>query len=502
MIRILLTIATLLTLAPKINAEDDQEWTLIVDAGSSGTRMRIFRWKTNVDTGDIPNIEQYLPMKQEDRDKLEVHPGISSFASNSTKAKEQIRGLIEEAKRWVPYDVYSKTSIRLGATAGMRLLPTNDQTSLMNAVSEALKESVFSFGQGDARILSGEEEASFGWLSMNYIFSHFEENKATVGIMDMGGASTQIAFEPTVQIMADEFSVKVLNRVHRVYATSYLKYGNDQFKLLVLESIKSSSSISGKNESVSIPNPCQCFNFAENFTLSGDTKPTFFNGTGDWDECKKVTDALMYPATPCFYVDPSKDCAVNGNYMSELTGNFYAINSLFYTASGLGLVKFTESATLSLSQFESAGKTWCAKRENAASNSHAPDYCRNSAYIVSLLNKAYGFDMNDSTSVKYAKDVNGFNVDWTLGLAIFYEEALRSVICSEGTHLSGEYCVADPEHSGSSNKLGEGVGVGVVITVVAFAVVYVGMLLWSRKKSNDDGGAVYGDLESSEYDAM
>ena len=97
MIRILLTIATLLTLAPKINAEDDQEWTLIVDAGSSGTRMRIFRWKTNVDTGDIPNIEQYLPMKQEDRDKLEVHEevllerihdGLSVFAAKVRKLKQ------------------------------------------------------------------------------------------------------------------------------------------------------------------------------------------------------------------------------------------------------------------------------------------------------------------------------------------------------------------------------------------------------------------------------
>ena len=282
------------------------------------------------------------------------------------------------------------------------------------------------------------------------------------------------------------------------------RYGNDQFKYLVLESIKSSSSISGKNESVPIPNPCQCFNFTENFTLPQDTKPTFFNGTGDWDECKKVTDALMYPATPCFYVDSSTDCAVNGNYMSKLAGDFYAINSLFYTASGLGLVKFTESKTLSLSQFETAGKTWCTKRENAASNSHAPDYCRNSAYIVSLLNKAYGFDMNDTTTVKYGKDVNGFNVDWTLGLALFYEEALRHVICSSGTHLVGGSCVADSEPSSSnSNKLGEGVGVGVVITVVAFAVVYVGLLFWSRKKNGDDGGAaVYGDLESNEYESM
>ena len=389
----------------------------------------------------------------------------------------------------------------------MRLVNKADQTSLMNAVSEALKSSPFAFNSGDARILSGEEEAAFGWLSINYILSNFDEEnkKAMMGIMDMGGASTQIAFEPNVQIMADEFSVKILNHIHRVYATSYLKYGNDQFKMLVLESIKSSSSISGKNASVPIPNPCQCFNFTENFTLPEDTSATFFNGTGDWDECKKVTDALMYPATPCFYVDPSKDCAVNGNYMSELAGDFYAINSLFYTASGLGLVKFTESKTLSLSQIETAGKSWCTKRENAASNSHAPDYCRNSAYIVSLLNKAYGFDMADNTSVTYAKDVNGFNVEWTLGLAIFYEESMRTGICSEGTHLNGEYCVPDdsPSSSSSSNKMGEGVGVGVVITVVAFAVVYVGMLIWQRKKRSDGDVAYSGDLESNgEYEAM
>ena len=186
--------------------------------------MRIFHWSTDIETTAVPNIRQYFPNSPDDKDKLEVHPGISSFASNVTQAKEQVLGLIEQAKRWVPYDLYSKTSIRLGATAGMRLVPTNDQTALMNAVSEALKESGFEFSNGDARILSGEEEASFGWLSINYILSTFERNAPTVGIMDMGGASTQIAFEPTVQIMADQFSVKVLDHVHRVYATSYLKY--------------------------------------------------------------------------------------------------------------------------------------------------------------------------------------------------------------------------------------------------------------------------------------
>jgi hypothetical protein len=278
-----------------------------------------------------------------------------------TGAKEQIEGLIKQAQRWVPESLQGATSVRLGATAGMRLVNKADQSALMNAVSEALEKSAFLFEKGDARILSGEEEAAFGWLSINYILKNFgmNQSKSMMGIMDMGGASTQVAFEPTVQIMADEFSAKILNHIYRIYATSYLKYGNDQFKLLVLEAIKKASSISGANASVPIPNACQCFNFTENVTLAGDTKPTFFNGTGDWDACKKVTDSLMYPTTPCFYVDPTKDCGVNGNYMSDLSGDFYAINSLFYTATGLGLVKFTESKTLSLNQIESAGKTWC-----------------------------------------------------------------------------------------------------------------------------------------------
>ena len=47
------------------------------------------------------------------------------------------------------------------------------------------------------------------------------------------------------------------------------------------------------------------------------------------------------------------------------------------------------------------------------------------------------------------------------------------------------------------------VGVGVVITVVAFAVVYVGMLIWQRKKRSDGDVAYSGDLESNgEYEAM
>jgi GDA1/CD39 (nucleoside phosphatase) family len=49
----------------------------------------------------------------------------------------------------------------------------------------------------------------------------------TVGILEMGGASTQIAFYPTGNVLADKFPVNIGQRRYPLYVHSYLDYGQD-----------------------------------------------------------------------------------------------------------------------------------------------------------------------------------------------------------------------------------------------------------------------------------
>jgi len=54
-----------------------------------------------------------------------------------------------------------------------------------------------------------------------------EKSLPTAGILEMGGASTQIAFLPTGNVLADKFPVRVGNVMYSLYVHSYLDYGQN-----------------------------------------------------------------------------------------------------------------------------------------------------------------------------------------------------------------------------------------------------------------------------------
>jgi len=54
-----------------------------------------------------------------------------------------------------------------------------------------------------------------------------EKSQPTAGIVEMGGASTQIAFLPTGSVLADKFPVRVGNVMYSLYVHSYLDYGQN-----------------------------------------------------------------------------------------------------------------------------------------------------------------------------------------------------------------------------------------------------------------------------------
>ena len=87
----------------------------------------------------------------------------------------------------------------LGATAGMRLLTQSDQQAIMAKIRELLRVSGFLFYSDSwCRILTGPEEGAAMWFSINYLLDHIWPDQVkdmkTVAIVDLGGASTQIAF--------------------------------------------------------------------------------------------------------------------------------------------------------------------------------------------------------------------------------------------------------------------------------------------------------------------
>jgi hypothetical protein len=87
------------------------------------------------------------------------------------------------------------------ATAGLRQLEISDQDWLINEVRGQLCSSGFKFDSKKTRVISGKEEAFFGWMTVAIAFKthqyhdHIHDDSVKYfGALDMGGASKQIAF--------------------------------------------------------------------------------------------------------------------------------------------------------------------------------------------------------------------------------------------------------------------------------------------------------------------
>ena len=92
-------------------------YAAIIDAGSSGSRVHVFRFGK---LGSISGPLYILP-----RDKsMKVKPGLSSYAASPEAAGPSLKGLIDFMKIEVPKEVWAVTPVVLKATAGLRLLPT------------------------------------------------------------------------------------------------------------------------------------------------------------------------------------------------------------------------------------------------------------------------------------------------------------------------------------------------------------------------------------------
>ena len=144
--------------------------------------------------------------------------------------------LHEKEYEWHNFPIYLK------ATGGMRALATEERNRIMQVVRDLFGDkdfSPFKFKKEQARVISGEEEAIYGWTGINFLMGTLLNNTVgegtvtgvnrTYGALDMGGASTQISFyEPNDDIMSNLFKMQLGASKHwNVYAHSFLYFGNE-----------------------------------------------------------------------------------------------------------------------------------------------------------------------------------------------------------------------------------------------------------------------------------
>jgi len=236
----------------------------VIDAGSSGSRIYIYKWPTNQN-----NTDEFIKVHHEPIFNNEKRPGVSSADGGI----ETLVELVTSAKDALPNVELSSVPIYLGATAGLRL--SDEADSIMTNIRSTLLKSGFMFQDDYARILTGNEESMYGWIVANYLNDSLGPS-STFGALDLGGGSTQISLSvPTTTTKEDErFPLKIGNVHYPLYTQSYLSYGADQARIRY------------ETEFLQQSNVNSCYG-------SGYVDDTGISGTSNWAECFESVSKLF-----------------------------------------------------------------------------------------------------------------------------------------------------------------------------------------------------------------
>ncbi|XP_063457005.1 ectonucleoside triphosphate diphosphohydrolase 6 isoform X14 [Pan paniscus] len=342
--------------SPLGTAADGHEvfYGIMFDAGSTGTRVHVFQFTRPPRETPTLTHETFKALK----------PGLSAYADDVEKSAQGIQELLDVAKQDIPFDFWKATPLVLKATAGLRLLPGEKAQKLLQKVKEVFKASPFLVGDDCVSIMNGTDEGVSAWITINFLTGSLKTpGGSSVGMLDLGGGSTQIAFLPrvegTLQASPPGYltALRMFNRTYKLYSYSYLGLGLMSARLAILGGVEGQPAKDGKE----LVSPC--------------LSPSF---KGEWEHAE-VT----------YRVSGQKADAEKGG-------------------------------SLVVGDFEIAAKYVCRTLETQPQSS--PFACMDLTY-VSLLLQEFGFPR--SKVLKLTRKIDNVETSWALGAIFHYIDSLN-----------------------------------------------------------------------------
>ncbi|XP_043335575.1 ectonucleoside triphosphate diphosphohydrolase 6 isoform X2 [Cervus canadensis] len=374
---------------------------IMFDAGSTGTRVHVFQFSRQ--PGETPTLthETFKALK----------PGLSAYADDVEKSTPGIQELLDVAKQDIPFDFWKATPLVLKATAGLRLLPGEKAQKLLRKVKEVFEASPFLVGDDCVSIMNGTDEGVSAWITVNFLTGSLKTSgRGSVGMLDLGGGSTQITFLPrlegTLQASPPSFltSLQVFNRTYRLYSYSYLGLGLMSARLAVLGGEEGKPAEDGQE----LVSPCLSAGFR-----------------GEWEHAEVTYRIAGQETAGSLY----QLCA---RRVSEILRNkvrkteevkdveFYAFSYYYDLAANVGLIDAEKGGSLVVKDFEVAAKYVCRTAETRPPPS--PFLCLDLTY-VSLLLQELGFP--GDKVLKLTRKIDNVETSWALGATFHYIDSLR-----------------------------------------------------------------------------
>lgn len=448
-------------------SSEASKFYIVLDCGSTGTRVYVYQASLSYKKdGSLPIVVKSFnegirkkPRSQIGRayDRMETEPGLDKLVHNFTGLRDALNPLIQWAEKQIPQHSHKSTSLFLYATAGVRRLPRADSKWLLDNAWNIMRRSPFLCEREWVKIISGTEEAYYGWAALNYRrgLLGVVPKRATFGALDLGGSSLQVTFESRENAHNhSSLKLRIGTANHHLSAYSLSGYGlNDAFDKSVTrifsnlpESLKADS----VNGNIELKHPCLqsgykeqyiCSQCASNFKEGGNPvvggsvdkggKPGIslrLTGAPNWEECSALAKVAVNLSewsdqSPGFDCD-LQPCALQED-LPRPYGQFYAMSGFFVVYRFFNLTKDATLDDVLEKGREFCEKTWKIAKVSVPPQPFIEQYCFRAPYIALLLRE--GLHITDRQIT-----IGSGSITWTLGVALL--EAGKAFPLQVGLH--------------------------------------------------------------------
>ncbi|XP_075468414.1 ectonucleoside triphosphate diphosphohydrolase 7 [Ascaphus truei] len=451
------------------DTEDNKlSYGIVIDCGSSGSRAFVYFWpQHNGNPHDLLDMKQMRDRGSKPVVK-KIKPGISTMALTPEKASDYMNPLLSFAAAHIPKSKHKETPLYILCTAGMRVLPESQQAAiLLDLVKDVPQEFDFLFSEAHAEVISGKQEGVYAWISINFVLGRFDHvvdgeeavvavtlgkqeehhivRKRTVGVLDMGGGSLQIAYEvPTTmtpsaeheevaKTMLAEFNLgcdlQHTEHVYRVYVTTFLGFGGNfarqRYEDAIFNETVTKNRVLGQQTGINPKTPFldPCLPIGLSDKVHRRNQDLHVLGKGNWDSCRQLLEPLLLKSN-------DSQAYLNGVYQPTIdfsNSEFYGFSEFYYCTEDVlrmgGQYNSHNFAKAAQDYCNMAWTTLTERFNNGLYSSHADQHrlkyqCFKSAWMYKVLHDGFHFPYS-YPNLKTAQLVYDKEVQWTLGAMLY-----------------------------------------------------------------------------------
>ncbi|XP_022655350.1 nucleoside-diphosphatase uda-1-like [Varroa destructor] len=317
----------------------------------------------------------------------QIPTGLIFYAKVPRMAAKVLRPMLVNATREVPLSYHHITRLSLGATPALLTLDDDKADAILEAVRMLFYgKHISPFKNGTADILNSTDRAFYLWVTISFLLNE-TFTRSNAAALELGEETLQLAFVSTEPESGPSLKAyPVLDQRVNIYARTYSSLGLEAATRIIL-----------KQDEHGYQSPCVVPQFP--FLSKYASLLTYETSITNYTECYKNCQDFVkkYKVTVARDLDKR---------------DIFATSYFYELARQAGMIsKDAVQGKFNLTSIEEYAKEACRVPIDKKDR-----LCFDLTYLYALLRD--GFTLPINKTIQITKEINGQEVDWTLGMAL------------------------------------------------------------------------------------